>query len=109
MDFAQPMNSAVKAADDGVVIFAGMGSNSNGFNNYGNVVLLEHKQSKEWTLYAHQNEVSVTKVQEVKQGRVMGKVCNTGQSIGAHLHFEIRKEQWGGQIDPAPILGITGK
>ncbi|MGO3374196.1 M23 family metallopeptidase [Brochothrix thermosphacta] len=109
LDFAQPMNSAIKAADDGVVVFAGMGSNSNGFNNYGNVVLLEHPKSKEWTLYAHQNAVSVTKGQKVKQGQVIGKVGSTGQSTGAHLHFEIRKQQWGGQIDPAPILGVNGK
>lgn len=109
LDFAQPMDDSILAADDGVVIFAGMGANGNGFAGYGNVVLLEHKKNKEWTLYAHQNAVKVFAGQTVKKGATIGLVGSTGQSTGPHLHFEIRKEKMGGQVDPAPILGVIGK
>lgn len=106
LDFAQPMGSAIKAADDGVVVFSGMGDYGNGFGGYGNAILIEHKKNKEWTLYGHQSQVIAKVGQKVKQGQVIGKVGSTGQSSGPHLHLEIRKQQFGGQIDPAPVLGI---
>lgn len=109
LDFAQPMGSNIKAADDGVVVFAGFGVPGHGFGGYGNVVLLEHAKNKEWTLYAHQSEVLVKTGQTVKKGEIIGKVGSTGQSTGAHLHFEIRKEKMDGQVNPAPVLGIRGK
>ncbi|WP_271006904.1 peptidoglycan DD-metalloendopeptidase family protein [Listeria seeligeri] len=109
LDFAQPSGSNIKAADDGVVVFAGFGKSGSGFGGYGNVVLLEHTKNKEWTLYGHQSQVLVKVGQKVKQGEVIGKVGSTGQSTGPHLHFEIRKDQMGGQIDPAPVLGVKGK
>lgn len=109
LDFAQPTGSNIKAADDGVVIAAQMGVSGSGFGGYGNVVLIEHAKNKEWTLYAHQSRILVKVGQKVKQGDVIGQVGSTGQSTGPHLHFEIRKEKMGGQINPAPVLGIKGK
>lgn len=107
LDFAQPAGSDILTADDGVVVVtmhnAAYGS---GFGGYGNVTLIEHKKNKEWTLYAHQSEIVVKEGQNVKQGEVIGKVGSTGQSTGSHLHFEIRKQKMGGQIDPAPVLGV---
>lgn len=83
-----------------------MGDYGNGFGGYGNAILIEHKKNKEWTLYGHQSQVIAKVGQKVKQGQVIGKVGSTGQSSGPHLHLEIRKQQFGGQIDPAPVLGI---
>ena len=42
------------------------------------------------TLYGHCSEVLVTVGQEVSKGDVIAKVGNTGNSFGAHLHFEVR-------------------
>lgn len=109
IDFAQPILSDIKAADDGVVVFAGMGVSGSGFGGYGNVTLLEHARTKEWTLYGHQSGILVKMGQVVRKGDVIGKVGSTGQSTGPHLHFEIRKEKMSGQIDPAPILGVQAK
>ncbi|WP_270996104.1 peptidoglycan DD-metalloendopeptidase family protein [Listeria seeligeri] len=109
LDFAQPIGSNVKAADDGTVLVAEMGVSGSGFGGYGNVILIEHAKNKEWTLYAHQSKLLVKPGQKVKKGEVIGKVGSTGQSTGPHLHFEIRKEKMGGQIDPAPVLGVKGK
>ncbi|EQB9225665.1 peptidoglycan DD-metalloendopeptidase family protein [Listeria cossartiae subsp. cayugensis] len=109
LDFAQPTGSNIKAADDGVVLVAQMGVSGSGFGGYGNVVLIEHTKNKEWTLYGHQSKILVKPGQNVKKGEVIGLVGSTGQSTGPHLHFEIRQEKMGKQIDPAPVLGVKGK
>ncbi|EAD5126427.1 peptidase M23 [Listeria monocytogenes] len=109
LDFAQPIGSSIKAADDGLVVYAQMGVSGSGFGGYGNVVLIEHAKNKEWTLYGHQSKLLVKAGQKVKKGDVIGQVGSTGQSTGPHLHFEIRKEKMGGQIDPAPVLGVKEK
>ncbi|EQC0753560.1 peptidoglycan DD-metalloendopeptidase family protein [Listeria innocua] len=106
LDFAQPGGSEILAADDGVVVFSGMGVSGSGYGGYGNVVHLEHQKNSEWTLYAHMLRTNVKLGQQVRKGDVIGFVGTTGQSTGNHLHFEIRKEKMGMQIDPAPVLGI---
>ncbi|WP_260449218.1 peptidoglycan DD-metalloendopeptidase family protein [Listeria immobilis] len=108
LDFAQPIGSNIKAADDGIVVFAGFGVSGHGFGGYGNVVLIEHPKNKEWTLYAHQSELLVKVGQHVQKGEIIGKVGSTGQSTGPHLHFEIRKSKMGNQVNPAFVLGIKG-
>ena len=42
------------------------------------------------TIYAHMNAVTVAVGQTVDQGTQVGTVGNTGNSYGAHLHFEER-------------------
>ncbi|ENN2663426.1 peptidoglycan DD-metalloendopeptidase family protein [Listeria innocua] len=106
LDFAQPAGTEILAADDGVVVFSGLGISGSGYGGYGNVVHLEHNKNKEWTLYGHMLRTNVKVGQHVKQGDVIGYVGSTGQSTGNHLHFEIRKEKMGSQVDPAPILGV---
>lgn len=106
LDFAAPEGTLIKAADDGKVIFAGMGVSGSGYGGYGNVVAIEHAATKEWTLYGHQSKVMVKVGQQVKKGDIIGQVGSTGQSTGNHLHFEIRKSKTGNQIDPAPVLGV---
>ncbi|WP_254260206.1 peptidoglycan DD-metalloendopeptidase family protein [Listeria fleischmannii] len=108
LDFAQPIGSNIKAADDGVVVFASFGIRGHGFGDYGNCVLIEHAKTKEWTLYAHQSELLVKVGQHVQKGEIIGKVGSTGQSTGPHLHFEVRKSKMGNQVNPAIVLGIKG-
>jgi murein DD-endopeptidase MepM/ murein hydrolase activator NlpD len=43
-----------------------------------------------YTLYGHLSSVSVSQGQTVSQGQVIGYSGNTGNSYGAHLHFEVR-------------------
>lgn len=54
------------------------------------------------TVYAHCSEISVSEGQEVTQNEIIGKVGNTGNSTGAHLHFEVISQ--GEYIDPLSIL-----
>lgn len=68
-------------------------SASNGYG-YGNYIMIDNgtdsKGNRLYTLYAHLSRVNVTPGQNVAQGQVIGYSGNTGNSYGAHLHFEVR-------------------
>ncbi len=76
----------IKAAADGIVIFARDHSTNGGF---GWLTIIKHPNGTE-TFYAHQSKILVSKGDSVKQGEVIGKVGSTGHSTGPHLHFEVR-------------------
>jgi hypothetical protein len=57
--------------------------------SYGHWVRIDHPGG-ESTVYAHMNAVSVALGQQVDQGTQVGTVGNTGNSYGAHLHYEQR-------------------
>lgn len=73
-------------------------------NSYGNYVKIKHGNGY-YTLYAHLKYGSVTvKVgDKVTKGQTIGYMGNTGHSIGAHLHFEVRNTQ-DIKIDPANYI-----
>ena len=60
--------------------------------SYGNYVKIEHSDGT-YTIYGHMAYDSITVMagEVVEQGQVIGKVGNTGESTGTHLHFEMRK------------------
>lgn len=64
-------------------------NDSEGFG-YGNYVMIKHEDNFV-TLYAHLKEVYVKAGQIVSKGQEIGYMGDTGNSYGAHLHFEIRK------------------
>lgn len=82
VDLACPRNTAVLAAKDGTVTFAG----NNG--GYGKCIKINHGGGYV-TLYAHLNSYNCKVGQTVKQGQVIGRVDSTGSSTGNHLHFEV--------------------
>jgi len=43
-----------------------------------------------YTLYGHLSSVNVSNGQTVSKGQVIGYSGNTGNSYGAHLHFEVK-------------------
>ena len=96
IDIAAGLGATIWAADSGVVVFAGW---SNG--GYGNLVMLDHGNGWQ-TVYAHLSSVRVSCGQSVSQGQSLGSAGSTGNSTGAHLHFETRFE--GGFVNPWYVL-----
>ncbi len=91
----------IHAAGDGKVVFAGFS------NSYGYYVVIEHP-NKLRTYYAHQSKILVKVGDVVKQGDVIGRIGNSGNSYGAHVHFEVRVPGSDGEytqsVDPADYL-----
>jgi peptidoglycan hydrolase CwlO-like protein len=65
-------------------------------SSYGNVVFIAHSVNGQiWTtVYAHMENREVSDGQTVQQGQRIGYMGNTGQSFGAHLHFELHRGGW---------------
>lgn len=96
VDVAGPVGTPIVAAAPGVVEQAGW--NSGGF---GNLVEIRHPDGS-MTRYAHNNTVSVTAGQRVRQGQQIAEMGSTGYSTGPHLHFEVH--QASGAVNPVAYL-----
>ncbi len=96
IDITANEGDPVYAADAGVVTQAGWSQ-----YGYGNVVMIDHGNGYV-SLYAHLSQINVSVCESVGQGTVIGLAGNTGNSFGAHLHFEIRKG--GANINPLDMV-----
>jgi len=99
IDVAVPQGTPVKAAEDGVVAYAG-----NELKGYGNLVLIRHGNGYV-TAYAHASEILVKRGESVKRGQVIAKSGETGSVKAPELHFEIRKGAT--PVDPTEFLSGT--
>ena len=96
IDLVEPFGSPVYAADDGIVAL--VGSSTTGYGNY---VVIAHSGGLD-TLYGHLSAALVKVGQTVSQGQPVGLEGSTGNSTGAHLHFELRVNQR--PVDPTLYL-----
>ncbi|OJV65218.1 MAG: hypothetical protein BGO41_01260 [Clostridiales bacterium 38-18] len=72
---------------------------------YGNNVMIRHTDpnGNTWySVYAHLNDITVNLADYVSYDDVIGHLGNSGTSTGAHLHLEIKFEQY--LIDPDIIF-----
>jgi murein DD-endopeptidase MepM/ murein hydrolase activator NlpD len=99
IDLSVPEGTSVKAADDGVVAYAG-----NELKGYGNLVLVRH-QNGYVTAYAHASELMVKRGDQVKRGQIIARSGQTGNVSAPQLHFEIRKGKV--PVDPVQFLPST--
>jgi len=98
IDLPAPEGTPIRAADSGkVVLLQGVGASG----GYGNYTCIQHTQTMS-TCYAHQVRFGTSMGARVSQGQVMGYVGNTGNSFGAHLHFEVRIN--GSPVNPLNYL-----
>jgi murein DD-endopeptidase MepM/ murein hydrolase activator NlpD len=96
INLAVPEGTAVKAAEDGTVIYAG-----NELKSYGNLVLIRH--SNGWvSAYAHNSELQVKRGQEIRRGEIVALSGMTGGVTTPQVHFELRKEAT--PVDPLQHL-----
>ena len=95
IDIAAPKGTAVTAAADGIVTFAGPRK------GYGNLVIIKHADGKE-TRYGHADKILAKEGDQVKVGESIATVGSTGKSTGPHVHFEVREN--GQSVNPRKFL-----
>lgn len=91
-----PEGAAVRAAENGQVIYAG-----SGVEGYGNLVLIRHPNGYV-SAYAHLKDMNVAKGTVVNRGDNIGTAGKTGSVSKSQLHFELRKGAT--PVDPLPLL-----
>ncbi len=84
-DIAANTGTPIVAFARGVVDFIGESK------IYGKYIQLSHEGGLA-TFYAHCSQICVKKGQSIVMGEVIGKVGETGNATGPHLHFEIRRD-----------------
>ena len=95
LDLAAGEGTPTYAAADGTVVIAGWSDSA------GNWVVINHGNGLT-TKYMHHSALCVTAGQTVVKGQQIGYVGNTGNSFGAHLHFQV--ESGGVAVDPLGYL-----
>ncbi len=101
IDIAADYGSEVRAAGDGTVIFAGWKGNGGGYQ-----VWISHG-SNLYTTYNHMSAISVGYGQSVASGQQVGRIGQSGDATGPHLHFEVwRGPVWAGgtRLNPLGFL-----
>lgn len=105
----------VKCLADGVVV---KDEDNRGSGAYGVYVTVWHQELNKATQYCHLENNTVKVGQPVKAGEALGRMGNTGNTTGAHLHlnlFEVddngvrlnRNNGFLGGVDPKPFLDAT--
>jgi murein DD-endopeptidase MepM/ murein hydrolase activator NlpD len=97
INLAVPEGTPIKAADDGVVAYAG-----SELKGYGNLVLIRHSNGFV-SAYANASELLVKRGDTIKRGQVIAHAGQTGNVTSPQLHFEIRKGST--PVDPTKYLG----
>lgn len=96
INIAVPEGTSVRAAESGVVAYAG-----NELKGYGNLVLIRHPNGFV-TAYANNGELDVKRGDTVKRGQIIAKSGQTGNVNSPQLHFELRKGST--PVDPTSYL-----
>ncbi|GHU64601.1 metalloendopeptidase [Clostridia bacterium] len=90
IDIGVSTGTAIHAAADGIVIFAGWSG------GYGNFVMVDHGVIDDGsgravvTCYAHNSGFAVSVGASVMKGDTIAYAGSTGNSTGPHCHFEVR-------------------
>jgi murein DD-endopeptidase MepM/ murein hydrolase activator NlpD len=95
LDLAASEGTPIYAAVGGTVIISGYSPSA------GNWVVISHGSGLV-TKYMHASALYVSAGQTVSAGEAIATVGNTGNSFGAHLHFQV--EINGTAVDPLPFL-----
>lgn len=84
LDFPAPTGTPVVATGEGRVVKV-----SSSRSGYGRCVVIDHGFGYE-SLYAHLDEITVKKGDEVTRGQHLGTVGRTGTATAPHVHYEVR-------------------
>ncbi len=81
----------IRTVCDGQILYASW------FKGYGNMIIIDHGDNY-YTVYAHAEELFMSKGDTVEMGEVVATVGDSGSMIGPSLHFEVRHH--GKPVDP---------
>jgi murein DD-endopeptidase MepM/ murein hydrolase activator NlpD len=96
INISVPAGTQVKAAESGVVAYAG-----SELKGYGNLVLIRHPNGFV-TAYAHNGDIEVKRGDQVTRGQTIAKSGQSGNVSSPQLHFELRKGST--PVDPTNYL-----
>lgn len=96
IDISLPAGTPVKAAENGVVIYA-----DGGLKEFGNTVLVRHEDGLV-TVYAHNSDLKVKRGDKVTRGQQIASSGMSGDVKTPMLHFEVRKNS--APVDPSKYL-----
>ncbi|MDX2086337.1 MAG: M23 family metallopeptidase [Kofleriaceae bacterium] len=95
LDLAGGVGTPVHAVRDGLCVIS-VPDNSPGFGGYGVSVVLWHEEDGVFSHYAHLSRRHVERGVRVRHGEVIAEVGRTSSgtwpNMGAHLHFELRRQ-----------------
>jgi murein DD-endopeptidase MepM/ murein hydrolase activator NlpD len=104
VDLAAPYGTPTIAVTSATVVKTGWAG------SYGQQVILGLPDGMQiW--YNHLSSIDVVPGQEVVEGELVGRVGETGNAYGTHLHFEIYingNYDYGDAVDPMPIMIAHG-
>jgi septal ring factor EnvC (AmiA/AmiB activator) len=95
IDISASYGDNVSAVAPGKIVYADR------FMGYGNMVLVDHLDGY-YSLYGHLAEILVEVGQNITEGRIIGRIGESGSLSGPMLHFELRKD--GKPVDPMAYL-----
>ncbi len=96
IDIMVPEGTPVKAAENGVVIYAG-----DGLKEFGQTVLVRHENGLV-TVYGHNSKINVQRGQKVRRGEEIARSGMSGNAKSPKLHFEVRKNST--PVNPSKYL-----
>lgn len=100
IDYAASEGTKIYSPVDGTVVFSGWNT-----GGYGNLVIVQDTHGY-YHIFGHQAKdpttLGTTEGKEVYRGSYLGQVGNTGESFGAHLHYQVNdpSDMWHGDVDP---------
>lgn len=97
INIAAPRGTTVRAAENGVVAYAG-----EEIKGFGKLLLIRHADGY-MTAYAHNDTLLVQRGETVRRGQPISKVGSSGNVTSPQLHFEVRKGT--SPVDPEKYLG----
>ena len=100
INIAAPRGTPVRAAENGVVAYAG-----NELRGFGNLLLIRHADG--WmSAYAHNESLLVQRGDKVARGQTIARVGSSGSVSTPQLHFELRRGAR--SVNPTSHLGEQG-
>ncbi len=96
IDISVPQGTPIKAAENGVVVYA-----DDGLSDYGNAILIRHDDGRV-TVYGYAEELKVKRGDSVQRGQTIATSGMTGKATRPMVHFEVRDNTKA--VDPMPYL-----